>query len=235
MDPQELVCQRDGAPTKLRCAQCGAGICPGCMARTPVGYKCPDCSGEGSRPAQRARRGLAAMAGVALVALLAGAVVVTRSSGGGTAGPVAVQAPAAEAPATGQAMIGDEARDGQLAFVVDTATCAARPAVAGGAGGKLCTLRFNVKNTSTSPAMFLGRFQYLVDAQSKTYGADDALTRSMPENAGRDVFEINVNPEVVVPLVFVFELPDNVEPTEAQFKGTGRGRLGVNVRLQRRA
>jgi hypothetical protein len=49
------------------------------------------------------------------------------------------------------------------------------------------------------------------------------------------VSELNVNPDVVLPLVFVFELPQNVDPTEAQFKGTGRSRVGVNVRLQRRS
>ena len=176
------------------------------------------------------------MAGLAICAVVAGLTVVTRSSGGGASDPTAVRMPAGEAPATAQAMIGEEARDGQLVFVVDDAVCSAKRASTSGAGsaGRLCTLRFNVKNTSTYPAMFLGRFQYLVDAQSKTYGPDDALTRAIPDNAGRDVFEINVNPEVVVPLVFVFELPDNVEPVEAQFKGTGRGRVGVNVRLQRR-
>ena len=233
MDSQELVCQRDGAPTKLCCAQCDAGICPACLVRTPVGYKCPGCAGvHGVRTQRRSRGGVAVLAGLAILAILVGASVLTRSPGSGAPDPVPTQLPASEAPATGQAMIGDEARDGQLVFVVDAATCSPRQAAG---AGKLCTLRFNVKNTSTSPAMFLGRFQYLVDAQSKTYGADDALTRAMPDNAGRDVFEINVNPDVAVPLVFVFELPDNVEPTEAQFKGTGRGRLGVNVRLERRA
>jgi hypothetical protein len=228
-----LVCQRDGAPTKLCCAQCDAGICPACMVRTPVGYKCPGCAGgDGARTRRRSKGGVVVMAGLVVVAMLVGASVLTGSPGRGVSDPVAMQQPAAEAPVTGQAMIGDEARDGQLVFVVDAATCSPRQAAG---AGKLCTLRFNVKNTSTSPAMVLGRFQYLVDAQSKTYGADDGLTRAVPDNAGRDVFEINVNPDVVVPLVFVFELPENVEPTEAQFKGTGRGRLGVNVRLERRA
>ena len=35
--------------------------------------------------------------------------------------------------------------------------------------------------------------------------------------------------------MLVFDVPDTVEPAEAQFKGTGRSRLGVSVRLQRRA
>ena len=81
----------------------------------------------------------------------------------------------------------------------------------------------------------LGRFQYLVDGQRRTYGADEALTRAVPENANRGLSELNINPEVVVPWVFVYDLPDNVEPAEAQFRGTGRSRFGISVRLQRRA
>jgi hypothetical protein len=126
-------------------------------------------------------------------------------------------------------MIGDEAHDGQLVFVVDHFTCSARPA------GKLCTLRFTARNTSDSPALLLGRFQYLVDAQSRTYGADEALTRAASENSSRSLSALNVNPGVVVPLVFVFDVPETVEPAEAQFRGTGRSRVGVNVRLERRA
>lgn len=233
MDAERLVCPRDGAPTRLRCAQCDAPVCPRCLVRTPVGHKCPACAGA-VRPAPAARRvGLAVGAGVGALVLLAGLGLLTRSSGGGGSDPVALEAPAGEVAVTTQAMLGEEARDGQLTFVVDEVSCAAPQAPAG--AGRLCTLRFSVKNASSAPAMFLGRFQYLVDAQSKTYGADEALTRALPGNVRSDVFEINVNPEVVVPLAFVFELPENVEPTEAQFKGNGRSRIGVNVRLQRRS
>ena len=101
--------------------------------------------------------------------------------------------------------------------------------------GKLCTLRFTVKNASSSPAILRGRFQNLVDPQSKTYGADDALTRAVPENGNRSLSELNINPDVVVPLTYVFDLPDTVDPSEAQFRGTGRSRFGISVRLQRRA
>ena len=135
-------------------------------------------------------------------------------------------------------MIGEEARDGQLVFVVDDFACSAKQASLTACttiGGKLCTLRFTVKNASSSPAMLLGRFQYLVDPQSRTYGADDALTRAAPENGNRSLSELNINPEVVVPLLFVFDLPDTVDPMEAQFRGTGRSRFGISVRLQRRA
>ncbi|MDQ3640765.1 MAG: DUF4352 domain-containing protein [Actinomycetota bacterium] len=161
-----------------------------------------------------------------------------RTSGEAAPPRAVVETSVSEAPATRQAMIGEEARDGQLVFVVEDFACAAKEASLGAGAataGKLCTLRFTVKNASSSPAMLLGRFQYLVDPQTKTYGADDALTRAAPENGNRSVSELNINPEVVVPLMFVFDLPDTVDPTEAQFRGTGRSRFGISVRLQRRA
>ncbi len=168
------------------------------------------------------------MATVALVAIL-GAVTLLRAPPAPTTDPVATGAPTAEPVATRQAMIGEEARDGQLVFVVDEFGCTAKQPA-----GRICTLRFNVKNASTSPATMLGRFQYLVDPQRRTYGADDALTRAVPENGNRSLSELNINPEVMIPLNFVFDLPDGVEPAEAQFRGTGRSRVGVSVRLERR-
>jgi len=60
------------------------------------------------------------------------------------------------------------------------------------------------------------------------------LTRAIPENGNRTLAELNVNPDVLIPLVYVFDLPDSVEPTEARFRGTGRSRVGVSVRLQAR-
>ncbi len=237
MDAEQLVCQRDGGPTRLRCAKCEAGICPDCLVRTPVGYKCPGCAGGRAATGGRSRAGRLLVGGAALLTLL-GAVALLRTSGEAAPPRAVVETSVSEAPATRQAMIGEEARDGQLVFVVEDFACAAKEASLGAGAataGKLCTLRFTVKNASSSPAMLLGRFQYLVDPQTKTYGADDALTRAAPENGNRSVSELNINPEVVVPLMFVFDLPDTVDPTEAQFRGTGRSRFGISVRLQRRA
>ena len=237
VDSEQLVCQRDGAPTRLRCAECEVGICPACLLRTPVGYKCPGCAGERGGTGRRSPAGQLLLGGAALLAVL-GAVALFRTSGEAPSKRAVVETSVTEAPATRQAMIGEEVRDGQLVFVVEDFACAAKEAsfTAGTTtGGKLCTLRFTVKNASSSPAMLLGRFQYLVDPQLKTYGADDALTRAAPENGNRTMSELNINPEVLVPLLLVFDLPDTVDPMEARFRGTGRSRFGISVRLQRRA
>lgn len=235
MDTEGLVCERDGVPTQLRCAQCAAGICPTCMVRTPVGFKCPACAGEARVARRRSPLLLAAVGAAAVVALALGASML-GSSGGGASDPVG-QSPAPEGPARAQASIGEEVRDGQLAFVVEDFACRARSpeTAAPQAPGKVCTLKVRIRNPSNSPATLLGRFQYLLDAQSKTYGPDEGLTRAVPENGGRSLSEINVNPDVVVALVLVFDIPETVEPTEARFRGTGRSRFGVNVRLQRPA
>jgi len=62
------------------------------------------------------------MAGVALVAVLVG-VSLLGGSRDTASDPVGVPATAGEAPATRQAMIGEEARDGQLVFVVEDLAC----------------------------------------------------------------------------------------------------------------
>jgi hypothetical protein len=172
-------------------------------------------------------------AGAALVAVLVG-ITLLRPSGETGTDFVPVEQSVGAAASTRQAMLGEEARDGQLVFVVEALDCSAEPASTAAPAGQLCILKFTVKNASSSPAMLLGRFQYLVDGQSRTYGADEALTRAVPENGNRSLPELNINPEVVVPMVLIFDLPDGVEPTEARFRGTGRSRVGVNVRLQRR-
>ena len=173
------------------------------------------------------------MAGVAVVAVLLGAGLL-RTSGGTVSDPVGQPATAGDTPATRQAMLGEEARDGQLVFMVEDLTCGGTPGDAP-QGGKLCALRFTVRNAGGAPAMLLGRFQYLVDAQSRTYGVDEPRTRAVPGNGDRSLSELTVNPDVSMALTYIFEIPDTVEPTEAKFTGTGRSRFGVNVRLQRRA
>ena len=192
MGTEQDLCPRDGVATRLRCAKCEAAICPACMVRTPVGFKCRECAGDTVRARRRRpAMGLAVGAGVVAVALVA-VMALRRAPPSTGADPVGPQAATAR---TREAMLGEEAVDGQLTFVVDDFVCGPKPS------GKLCRLRVSVRNTSSSPALFLGRFQYLVDGQQKTYGADDDLTRAEPDNSGRSISELTINPDVVVPLV----------------------------------
>lgn len=210
------VCERDGVATRLRCARCEVRICPACLVRTPVGHKCPACAGPPVAARRRGRAGLLMATGVAVAGLLAAALV-ARSPDDPPAELPADPVAAETARPSAQAMIGEEVRDGQLAFVVEELDCAPM----------LCTLRFTVRNDSRSPALLLGRFQYLVDGQARRHGPHEALT-------GRSLGEINVNPGVVLPLAFVYELPESAEPVEARFRGTGSSRFGISVLLRRR-
>lgn len=237
MGTQQVVCEKDNVPTRLRCARCETAICPTCLVRTPVGYKCAACAGEQGAGRRRGRSAAVPLAVGGVVVLVALGVVLNlgRSSSPKppppVADPVATQGVLTGAqPPSREAMIGEEARDGQLVFVVSDFSCEAKAPE-----GKLCQLRATVKNVSSSPAMFLSRFQYLVDAQGKTYGADDDLTRAVPDNGDRSLTELNVNPDVVVPFVLVFDVPEPVQPTEAQFKGTGSSRLGIRVLMAHRS
>jgi hypothetical protein len=139
---------------------------------------------------------------------------------------------------TAQAMIGEDTHDGQLAFVVDTFSCGPKqmqaPSGTRVAQGKFCELHLTVRNTSNSPAVFLERFQYLLDGQSRTFGPDDGLSQAAAENGNRSLSELNVNPGIAVPIVLVYDVPDTVDPVEVRLRGTGRSRFGASVRLQRR-
>jgi hypothetical protein len=200
------------------------------MVRTPVGYDCPTCAGTGAGRRGRRRATPALLIGGAVVlAMVLVGIDLTRSPSKPAADPVGPVAVVGETTPTREAMMGEEARDGQLLFVVQDFSCAPMSPP-----GQLCRLQFTVKNVSGGPATFLGKFQYLVDGQHKVYGADTPSSGALPENTGRSIDQLTVNPDVVVPVVLVYDLPETVQPAEAQFKGTGASRFGVNVRLERR-
>ncbi len=235
------LCDRDGAATRLTCAGCGAAICPRCMSRTAVGFKCLDCAGTGAGSTRR-RRSLrrspgtlvAAWIAAPVVVALFAAVVALRPDGGDAGDPVGTPAARAEAPA-GQAMLGEEVNDGQVTFVVSEFSCGDKAIGGRTAQGKFCRMHVTARNHSRGPAVVLGRFQYLLDDRSKTYGPDLALSQDLVDNGGRRLSELNINPDIAVDVVLVYDVPDTLDPLEAQLRGTGAGRFGVRVRLQRRA
>jgi hypothetical protein len=86
-----LTCGRDGAATRLRCAECQAPICPACFVRTPVGLRCPDCAVASGPPAREYEAGgrprwlAPAVVGVVVTIALGGAAWLGTRSGGGSA------------------------------------------------------------------------------------------------------------------------------------------------------
>ena len=231
-----LECGRDGEATRLTCAGCGAPICPRCMSRTPVGYKCPDCvtagAGAGRSMTTGPRRRWWVLAGVGVAALLAAALL--RTGDGDTVDPVGAPAAGAPAPA-GQTMLGEEVNDGQLTFTVTAFSCGETQIGSRVAEGKFCSLHLRAHNRSRGPATVLGRFQHLLDERSKTYGPDLTVSQAVGDNGGRALAELQINPELTVDMILVYDVPPTLEPLEAQLRGTGAGRFGVRVRLQPRA
>jgi hypothetical protein len=135
------------------------------------------------------------------------------------------------------ARIGQEARDGDLAFTVVALDCGATE-VTGGAGvrtaqGRFCFVDLDVKNFGRSPATFLGRLQMVLDGQSRRFGPDPAATQAHPGNAGRDLTSVVVNPGNELKGVLVFDVPDGVVPVVAALRVTTSG-PGTHVNLERR-
>lgn len=216
------VCVEHRAGTRLSCVQCRAPICPKCLVRTPVGLKCISCGGPvppaGDPPAPRRRnRALAAAAAVATLVALALAVALP--------GLLAEDDPASDPDAVGfvpdpsgparQAAVGEEARDGDFAFVVSGVDCGAREVAtnAGGsrpAQGQYCVVAFDVRNVGRSPATFHARSQLLVDTADRRFAPDAIATLAHPGNAGRDVLEPVINPGNHLTGVLVFDVPEGV-------------------------
>ena len=76
MGNEPVRCSRHGVETRLRCAECGTPICPDCLAKTPVGLKCPEHAEVLAPPRRRRARGaVLAVAGAAAVVVGAVALV----------------------------------------------------------------------------------------------------------------------------------------------------------------
>ncbi len=55
--PDTMRCYRHpGRETLVSCSNCGRPICTDCMTSAAVGFRCPECAGEGSRTAAAVRR-----------------------------------------------------------------------------------------------------------------------------------------------------------------------------------
>lgn len=103
-----LNCARDGMPTRLRCAECEAPICPACYVRTVVGLRCPDCAVASGPPVRDAGARPGWLIPAALAAVLAVAVVGAAWAGTRTGGEpvVDVDWPQAPVPETERVRIG---------------------------------------------------------------------------------------------------------------------------------
>lgn len=237
----DLTCERDKAATRLTCVQCAVPICPQCLVRTPVGLKCPRCGAQRSKSGAGLQRRPMWAVPVVIVAVLLAVLGLpklfsskTSTEGPGTANPLASTIPQPVGVAGPElraryARIGQEARDGDLAFTVASVDCGATK-VTGGAStltaqGHFCFLKVAIKNYGRGPAMVYGPSQALFDEQSRRFQADPNATAVDPDNAGQDFTRgVVVNPGNELSAVLVFDVPADVTPVVASFQASpGRG------------
>src|SRR5947209_15449966 len=158
----ELTCERDRTSTRLTCVQCAVPICPQCLVRTPVGLKCPTCGSERTRGGHGLSRGVSWAVPVVVAVVLLAVFGLPRlfsskttSNSSSTANPLAETVPPTVGVAGPElrvryARIGQESRDGDLAFTVTAMDCGAThlpgAAAARVAQGLFCFVSVDVKN-----------------------------------------------------------------------------------------
>jgi len=235
----ERICERDGVGTQLTCAGCGAPICPRCLVRTPVGLKCPDCTGAAS-PRARTRVPVAAVAAVVLVPLLAWLAFGAFRSDSKSGKSVTADATGTDVNSTaGEGRPGQEMRSGPFGFTVTQVECVGQqvgtPPSTRVAQGRFCLLYLTLRNTGDRPELFSGTSQFVVDSSAKRYNPGVMESGPLPPplvlGAGvREITSVRVNPGGEVRGVLIFDMPSTAKPAEFEFHSAPRT-IGVQVRL----
>lgn len=233
-----MTCARDATATQLTCAGCGTPICPRCLVRTPVGLKCPACTGGAG--AGGSRRG-ARWAGAAAVAALAVAAWVGLG-GLGTRPPPDPVVDTSDVDAATRstiARVGEEVSAGPFTFTVTRTECVGREVGSGPearvAQGRFCLVHLRVRNQGDRPVNYGGSFQVVTDSSARRYnpGVAESGPPPPPLALGGGVKEIvntRLNPGAELEGALVFDLPTDTRPAEFEFHHSPRS-LGVKVRL----
>lgn len=233
-----LTCQRDGVETQLTCVGCDAPICPNCLVRTPIGLKCPQCTGVAAKGARRSTPALALLAVVALPVLAWLAVGAGSDSGSGDATAQAVRDLDAVSADTTSRM-GEEVRSGPFSFTVTSVECVGQevgtPPSTRVAQGRFCLLYLTVRNGGDRPELFPGPAQLVADASAKRYHPGVMETGPPPpplvlESGVREITTVRLNPGTEVQGVLIFDMPEAARPAELEFHH-GPRTAGVKVRL----
>lgn len=236
MEVEEQVCERDGVNTRLTCAGCGAPICPTCLVRTPVGLKCPNCTGTG-KARRRSPAPLAAVVALAVVAALAwfafggsGSNSKQTATGDGRLDLV---------DNASESRIGQEVRSGPFSFTVTRVDCVGQEVgVAPNtriAQGRFCLLYLSLRNIGDRPSVYSGAGQLLIDSAARRYspGVMDAGPPPPPltiTGGVREITSIRLNPGATADGVLVFDMPVAAKPAEFEFH-SGPRTIGNKVRL----
>lgn len=236
-----LMCERDGVATQLTCAGCGAAICPNCLVRTPVGMKCPDCTGESARGGRGGGRVPVAVvaAAVAVVALALLAWLAVGRSGSAADHASATNAGLDLVNTASESRVGQEVRSGPFSFVVTRVDCVGQevgtPPSTRVAQGRFCLLHLNLRNVGDQPEAYSGSDQLVADASARRYSPGTMAAGPPPPplvtGAGEtEITDVRLNPGSEIDGVLIFDMPVAAKPAEFEFH-PGPHTIGVKVRL----
>ena len=205
------TCSQHGVATQLACARCDTPICPRCLVRTAVGFKCSTCV---ARSAGRSpRRG-----GRLAVKVVVMALVVAIPVGVRNLVEQESSRPPPEALAVGPAAgLGEEVRDGDLTFVAESFSCGDEPerAAVDAPPTKGCLLSLSGVNHGAAPVELFGRLQYVVDGAGRRYGPEEGITEPFleilnPDEAGRLTLAFIVPAGATIEGLEVHSYPDSL-------------------------
>lgn len=238
------TCLEHAAVTRLTCVKCRTPICPKCLVRTPVGMKCMTCGDKPGGLVEAepvSRRRVSPLVPLVVAAVVALAIALPRLlSSGGESSPPDTEPIGIVADPSGparRAMLGQEVRDGDLAFGVEEVECGLErlPLESGGvreAQGQYCAVKIDVVNTGRNPATFPARSQLLVDTAQRRFELDVFATIGYAANGGRDVLQPVINPGNQLEAVLVFDVPHDVRLAAVALRA-GEGGPGAMLWLPR--
>lgn len=232
-----LTCERDGVTTRLTCVGCAGPICPSCLVRTPIGLKCPACTGA---PAKSARRSVPALALLVLVALPVLVWLALGATGSGSGDPAADAVRDLDVvDAVTVSRMGEEVRSGPFSFTVTSVECVGpevgTPPATRTAQGRFCLLHLTLRNTGDRPEVYPGQAQLVADASARRYHPGVMETGPPPPplvlgSGVREITTVRLNPGTEVQGVLIFDMPATSKPAEFEFHYAPRT-AGVKVRL----
>lgn len=232
-----LKCDQHGTPTLLTCAQCGTPLCPRCAVWTEVGQKCANCSGR--RPAGRSTRSRAVpvVMGVLGVLVLGGGALYLASDAFQGSGSTKVSAD--QPGGTPLGTVGEEVTQRGVTYLVSKFECGAKEIgtapVRTTAAGQYCFLHLNVRNDGANPVFLAGTQQVLLDDAKRRYNIDPGATIANASAGQRQsALGSQLNPGVEVSSVFVYDVPPDVAPAEAELHVRQAGGGGGIVRVPER-
>lgn len=160
--------------------------------------------------------------------------VIASVAGGGSKSNTSSNSSKSSSSKAETAKIGQAANDGKFEFTVSSVECGKTSVgtnqyLTKTAQGQYCLLNVSVKNIGDQAQSLLSSNQYLLNASSQKYSADDVATMYNTPN-GTSWYN-DINPGNSVNGAIVFDVPKDQTPTTAELHDSAFS-SGVKVNLQ---